>query len=1080
MKDVTESIFGPNGVLAQNIAGYEPRKTQLDISSIIEKALDTEQHAFVEGPCGCHVAGQEILMYDGSIKIVEDVLVGDQLMGPDGTPRNVLALARGQQETVVIEPTKGQAWEVNLDHILTLVSYNNGHVSDISVRNWFDLSKTQKSLNKLFRVPVASFGCETPTLPLSSYFVGMMLGDGGLSHDTAVVVTKPDPEIEAACLEEATRFGLEVRQIIEQDTLKGYRIVGQMYNKSNHILNELRGLQLMPIKSENRFIPKQYMTASWDDRRHLLAGLVDTDGNLTKDNCTYDWISKSETLANNVAFVARSLGLAAYVNLCTKSYNGKSGTYYRVCISGDTSIIPCRIPRKKASARKQIKSVLRTGFTPSKTGVVKPYFGFSLDGDCRYLLGDFTVTHNTGKSFAYIVPSSYHASSQKKKVVIATANIALQEQLVKKDLPAMAEVLPWDFSFALLKGLNNYVCKAKVGGISNRDLFSDHVALSQFADIMAWAETTETGDMSELPFVPLPQVWSRASTMTDECAGSDCGLYNSCFGVAAKRKSAEVDVIVTNYHMLFAHFAVQEASDGMAFVLPDFDILIMDEAHEASEIARDFFGFRLTDRGIAQLATMVSKNVDDKLGKRLSNEAINFFAGVAGYAKNPAYKIRIKKYNFIEASDILDTLRLVVKKAKSEVDGMTDVAMGVSDADKAKVKILSNIMQRARKAGENIQSVLALNEEFVYWIEAEDGRTAILSKMIDPGPVLGKHLFHNDKIKTTIAVSATMTTGAPTSKDAFDFVRREIGAMEITPLTYVGDSPFDFKRQALVVIPEMPAPNDAAFTDAAAQATRNVITTIGGKTLGLYTSYKNLNAAFNAVKNSGFRILKQGDLPRPELTRIFREDLTSCLLGTDSFWTGVDVQGEALTGLVIDRLPFTNPSDPVCDAISERDKNAFMKYHVPNAVIKFRQGVGRLIRTRTDIGVIVVLDNRIIKTNWGKGFFWSSMPAGISAVQNLNQVGPFLAWARSNVWMSDVYDHVKNGRLESAVDSVRNNMTTLISSKSYAVINGVLGQIDFAQAHPDVITEILTMTKPFASYIDGRVSFEAKARQYLS
>jgi len=352
--------------------------------------------AIVALPTGCHRAGQGLLMHEGSVKAVEDVQVDDRLMGPDSQPRTVLALARGTGAMMEIRPVKGAPWVVNDEHVLTLVetqekghgrypSQRGGAVRDVALPDWWQWSANRKHRHMLFRVPVDFPEREAP--PLDPYFLGVLLGDGTLATPYRLSVTTVDPEILVAVHQAARSFELRVHDEGIQLHLRG-RVVPN----ANPIVGILRGLGLNPVGCGDRFIPDAYRLGSRQTRLTVLAGLLDTDGSYRYGG--YEFASRSERLANDVAFIARGLGLAAYV---TKRPNG----HYRTSISGNCSIVPCRIPRKQAPAGAQKKDVLRTGFQVAPTGTVEPYYGFTLSGDGRYLLDDFTVTHNTGKTVLF-------------------------------------------------------------------------------------------------------------------------------------------------------------------------------------------------------------------------------------------------------------------------------------------------------------------------------------------------------------------------------------------------------------------------------------------------------------------------------------------------------------------------------------------------------------------------------------------------------------------------------------------------------------------------------------------------------
>lgn len=350
-------------------------------------------------PTGCHAAGQPILRYDGTIVPVESVQVGDLIMGPDSQPRQVLHLIRGQAELFRVVPTKGEPFTATRDHVLTLVRTNTGddaragELVDVTLEEWMRWSAWRKHIHKLVRVGVY-FPQHGPDLPLDPYFLGVMLGDGSMQR--IVNVTKPDQEIIDACSHQAASHGLNLTMLREGPNASYNLSGGRGGGAPNPIMSKLGSLGLRGADSETKFVPHAYLTASRFQRLSLLAGLIDTDGSLGHSG--YDFISKSERLARDVTFLSRSVGLAAYVTPCRKTcQTGATGTYYRVSISGDASIIPCRIPRKVSPPRQQKKDVLRTGFTVES---IEPgsFFGFTIDGDGRYLLGDFTVTHNSGKS----------------------------------------------------------------------------------------------------------------------------------------------------------------------------------------------------------------------------------------------------------------------------------------------------------------------------------------------------------------------------------------------------------------------------------------------------------------------------------------------------------------------------------------------------------------------------------------------------------------------------------------------------------------------------------------------------------
>jgi superfamily II DNA or RNA helicase len=386
---------------------YQLRSIQ-EVSSAWQ---DGARSVVLVSPTGCHRAGQPILLKDGSIKAVEDIGPDDLLMGPDSKPRRIKQLIRSSGQMYQINPIKGEPFVVNEDHILTLVHTTSDTIIDVSLKDWLGWTPHRKTLYKLFRVGVEF--SNRHELPLDPYFLGVLLGDGSIL--STVNVCTPEDEILRELHRQAALFGLRVTTSDAHNTAPTYRLSQKPGNvRTNPIKKILVALGLWKKTCDNKFVPHIYKTARRQQRLEILAGLLDTDGYLSR-NC-YDFISKSKQLAEDIAFLSRSLGLAAYINACEKfSQNGVGGIYHRVSISGDVNMVPCRVPRRRAAPRRQLKDALRTGFTAEKLGI-EPFYGFTLTGDGRYLMGDFTVTHNSGKT-RIGVEATLRATRRGKKVL---------------------------------------------------------------------------------------------------------------------------------------------------------------------------------------------------------------------------------------------------------------------------------------------------------------------------------------------------------------------------------------------------------------------------------------------------------------------------------------------------------------------------------------------------------------------------------------------------------------------------------------------------------------------------------------
>lgn len=388
---------------------------------------------------GCHAIGSKVLTADGNVVAVENVHVGDFLLGMDGTPRRVIAVHHGEKPCYEITPTKGNPFVVTEDHVLSLVkttirrdgfpSQAGGGIVDVSVKDYISRSRTFKHQHKLFRPSMLDFPVDEASLPIPPYIVGVLLGDGGLRH--AINVTTAEPEVLGELRSYAASLGYALRA--EPAGLANTWIfqTGEGGRKGSRLRRMLAQTGLLGCGSGEKHIPRQYLTASSFHRLELLAGLVDTDGSKSS-NGSCDYITKSPRLADGICFLCRSLGLAAYSHPCEKTIKsiGFRGTYYRVSISGDLSVIPTRVPRRKFGARLQKKSVLRTGFSVRPVGV-REYFGFTVDGDNRYLLDDFTVTHNCGKTIVFSHLAAREVRRGGRVLVLAHRGELLQQAIDK-------------------------------------------------------------------------------------------------------------------------------------------------------------------------------------------------------------------------------------------------------------------------------------------------------------------------------------------------------------------------------------------------------------------------------------------------------------------------------------------------------------------------------------------------------------------------------------------------------------------------------------------------------------------------
>ncbi len=550
-----------------------------------------------------------------------------------------------------------------------------------------------------------------------------------------------------------------------------------------------------------------------------------------------------------------------------------------------------------------------------------------------------------GKTFAYLVPAVEHALATDTRVVVCTSNIALQEQLVEKDLPALARSLPRPFSFALVKGINNYLCLDRFEETRGElaPVTFDRKELRHWQKIQAWRGETKTGDVSDLDVEPADGVWNRVNGASELCNGSQCRFYDDCFAMEARRRLRGAQVIVTNYHLFFAHVRVKAFGAGDV-ILPSASTVICDEAHDMADIARDFFGARLGPFSISSLVRGAHYLRRGGVAERLRQASRAFFLRVREVPEK-----RLRKPHWISPDEILRAVGEYMTLLKETREETEDAEL----RDK-----LAKFAGAAEHYVETLASFVRLEDRNrVAWVEKDERSAKLLARLIDVAPVLEEQLFK--ATPSVILTSATLTANGQ-----FDFIRRETGAREASEVRVA--SPFDFREQALLVVPRMKSqPNDPGFVPEMSALLNRILRFMGGRTMCLFTSYRNLEACADAAGPTGVRILRQGERPRSKLLKEFRKGEGTALFGTSSFWQGVDVPGEALSCLTIDKIPFLNPGDALLEALQERDPACFTNYSLPKAILDLRQGFGRLIRRRTDRGVVAIFDNRLFTKAYG-------------------------------------------------------------------------------------------------------------------
>jgi ATP-dependent DNA helicase DinG len=585
-----------------------------------------------------------------------------------------------------------------------------------------------------------------------------------------------------------------------------------------------------------------------------------------------------------------------------------------------------------------------------------------------------------GKSLAYLVPAILFALEQHKKAIVSTHTINLQEQLLHKDIPILKKVLPVKFDAALMKGRQNYLCPRRLERAlqSAKELFTGPEE-NELQRLAQWASTTRDGSLSDLTVEPDPKVWTQVCSEAHICTQKTCGQNPRCFYQQARKRSLAADVIVLNHTLLFILLAsadVQEERES-GFIFPN-DFLILDEAHTVEQVASRHIGIGVSQYGLrstiqrlynARTRKGLFTVMRDAAGVRLAAELIDYVEKFFGAVESKSDFRKGREFRVRDVDFVPDTItgRLTVLQAR--------VAEAVKRADDEVLKAeLQEFGRRIRDARDGIAIFLEQSApEHVYWVE-RTGKTerflALNAAPVDLAPELRRRLFRENCC--CIMTSATLAVGRPD----LAYFRERTGATEVEPLQ-VG-SPFDFQRQMrMFVVQKMPDPRDAAYHRELERWIAHFVKQTDGRAFVLFTNYRDMQQIAGAMQKffaeNSMNVLVQGaGAPRSKLLEQFKSTPGAVLFGTDSFWGGVDVPGEALSNVIITRLPFAVPDHPLIEAklelIEERGGDPFTEYSLPEAILKLRQGVGRLIRTKTDRGIIVILDNRIVTRPYGRAF----------------------------------------------------------------------------------------------------------------
>lgn len=631
-------------------------------------------------------------------------------------------------------------------------------------------------------------------------------------------------------------------------------------------------------------------------------------------------------------------------------------------------------------------------------------------------LGAFEAGTGVGKSYAYLIPSALWALENKEKVVISTGTINLQSQLCEKDIPAVEKIIGKKIKYVLMKGRQNYICKRRLQDATLMpDLFEEDN--DKLVEIAEWAKTTQTGSKSDLPKMPLESVWSRVNSESDACMGNKCPFYDECFVMKVRKEAASANLLVVNHHLLFADIEGRMNGGGYenTVVLPPYNRIIFDEAHGIESAATSFFSesfnrFKLnkimnqlyrkrknSETGHLLNVAVFSANEERtsdlfEVTTRIKTDLANLETASQDLMQRE-YSLRLYEVTERNFGPVLNCIAELKRSLGQFSDIVNSVMEGVQEDDRDtpsywETKSLSRNLEMFLKL---LSDFLSWNEKpgNVFWISkrklpvemVKDGNpwyTTFTSTPLDISGLMNQGVF--EPMKTVVCTSATLRTG-----NSYSYWMNRTGLSFADPERVICkdfESPFPYQKNMIFSVPkDAPLSDRTEFQQFVEMAVSRLIKAANGRTLVLFTSYDSLRSAFNTVslqlKGFSGRLLKQGDDDSARLLEIFKNETDSVLFATDSFWQGVDVPGESLSQVIIVKLPFSVPNDPVfmarSEAIEKRGGNSFMELSVPDAVIKFRQGIGRLIRTCSDRGCVVVLDRRIYEKRYGS-IFNASVP----------------------------------------------------------------------------------------------------------
>jgi ATP-dependent DNA helicase DinG len=570
----------------------------------------------------------------------------------------------------------------------------------------------------------------------------------------------------------------------------------------------------------------------------------------------------------------------------------------------------------------------------------------------------------TGKTLAYLIPAILGG----RRVVISTATKSLQEQLYTKDIPFLQKHFAPELKVAVMKGRANFLCREKLHQMEGQPVLKGLEELDWFQQIRDWERVTETGDRAELNFLPDDaELWTRLDARRETCTGQKCPAFQRCFITAMHQRAADADLIIVNHHLFFADLALRQ--DDFGSILPDHAAVVFDEAHEIEDVASDYFGRQVSNYRFEELArdTEQAVRVTGQGGPgllrrvtRLRERGREFFERFPQREGRSAFEATARAAFLEQHREAFDELVGAVKALENEIAALPSRAE----------ELVAIARRGAELRGELGFLLESAEKNHVYWVERRGKGVFLAATPIDVSGMLRERLFGT--MDTVVLTSATLAVGG-----RFDYLKQRLGLENAQERVLPQE--FDYRTQTLLYVPaRLPDVRDVSFPDKAAEEIARLVEITEGRAFCLFTSYSQMNQIFEKVRpRVRFPLLLQGSAPRGALLERFRSTPGAVLFATSSFWQGVDVPGAQLSCVIVDRLPFAVPSDPVVAArvraLQEDGRNAFDEYQVPEAVLALKQGFGRLIRTRSDRGILAILDNRIQRMRYGR-IFLESLP----------------------------------------------------------------------------------------------------------